>query len=539
MTKRRNSPRRISGSLSRRDVLRAGGLLLPATVLTPALFTRVSRAASVAFDYYISTNGSDSNPGTLASPWAITAINTKQSSYASKRLGILPGTYDVSVMMKNATYQGAVLQIQGGTIATRTYVGACDASGNYSAGTATLDAKGSVGLYGGGNSVAPYIIGQTNASVATGTGTQATALGNWTMDGLGFTGYANWAVTLSGGVDSPGQIPNVTIQNCTLHDSVSTATTTHPAPLMIYRASNVLVTNCWFYNNKNTAADNVHYAGIQIFDVGGPTTGVVIEKCTLENSSCICVGQDMDPIGVDNVTIRQCYFDMTSAGTNFNQYNALMGFMKTRPGMLADSVHHNIVKGGGLFDVYPTDQGDNAVAVYNNTWDMAGQAGNLGIRLEENVGYGSGQAGGTLFSVYNNLFYDNGSTDNNYGYLCCNIDGFTVCDYNIYGTINRFYAYGVNGGAPTGTVTFTGWKTATGKEAHSTTNSGNPFTNNGARSLQYQISPGSPAYQTGRVGGLTAGAVCNVGAWDGIVTQIGYSSAGLIQPNPPILQSVS
>jgi len=42
------------------------------------------------------------------------------------------------------------------------------------------------------------------------------------------------------------------------------------------------------------------------------------------------------------------------------------------------------------------------------------------------------------------------------------------------------------------------------------------------------------------VGGVASGAVCNVGAWDGTVTQIGYSSTGvatgsMAQPNPPVL----
>ena len=44
------------------------------------------------FDYYIATTGSDTNPGTLASPWAITGINSKQATYAGKRLGIVAGT---------------------------------------------------------------------------------------------------------------------------------------------------------------------------------------------------------------------------------------------------------------------------------------------------------------------------------------------------------------------------------------------------------------------------------------------------------------
>jgi hypothetical protein len=34
------------------------------------------------FDYYISTSGSDSNPGTLASPWAITSLQVTNSNFS-------------------------------------------------------------------------------------------------------------------------------------------------------------------------------------------------------------------------------------------------------------------------------------------------------------------------------------------------------------------------------------------------------------------------------------------------------------------------
>ena len=546
MTKHQNSSRRISDSLSRRDVLRAGGLLLPAAAVTPALFTRVSRAAtsSSTFDYYISTSGNDSNSGSLSSPWAITGINTHQSTYAGKRLGILPGTYDVSALMAQSTnngYQEAILQINGGpNSSTRTYVGTSDSSGNYQRGTATLDAKGASGIYGGSlNETSPaYVIGQTQGSPYA---PQPPNLGNWTLDGLNITGFSRWAITLadSGGV--PTGIQNVTIQNCTLHDSVSIEgpITTHPAPLMIYCSTNVLVSNCWFYNNKNIVADKNHYAGIMIFAPGGGSaavTNVTIEKCTLANSSNIYAGEDLGP--VSNITIRQCYIDMTLAGTNFAQPYALQGFGRATAGLTASSFYNNIVKGGNFYDMSGTAPSSVGIKFYNNTWDRAGGAGysssDAGLfRFEETAGNTH------MFTAYNNLVYDNGAGSyGGYGMVACNTDGFALCDYNIYGATSGFYTYGANGGGGTGSVSFASWKSAIGGDAHSSQNSTNPFTNNGANALQYQISPGSPAYQAGRVGGVASGAVCNVGAWDGTVTQIGYSSSSsgaIAVPQPPVL----
>jgi hypothetical protein len=538
VTKHQNSLKWISNSLSRRDVLRAGGLLLPASLIAPALFTQVSRAAgSGAFDYYISTNGNDSNPGTLALPWAITGINTHQSAYSGKRVGILPGTYDISVKMANCTVEEAILQINGGpNSSTPTYIGTSDSSGQYQPGTATLDCFGSVGQYGGGNGIFPYPIGQTDGGGNA--GPQPANLGNWILDGLNISGFSRWAVTLADSGGGPGQIQNVTLQNLTLHNSVNPTLTTHPAPIMLYRVKNVLVSNCWLYNNASVADQN-HYAGILIFGVGGPSTGIVIEKCTFGNSSCIYGAEDNS--AVDNVTIRQCYFDMTLAGTNFNQPYAIQGFGKSSAGLIADSFHNNIVKGGNLYDMGGTAPSSVGVAVYNNTWDRAGGAGygnsSGGIRMEETSGNTK------IFSCYNNLIYDNGASSlGEYGYIAGNTDGFSVCDYNIYGTIaNGFYTYGANGGGGVGGTSFSGWKSATGGDAHSTMNSTNPFTNSGANALQYQISQGSPAYQSGRVGGVASGATCNVGAWDGAVTQIGYSAGAtaVAMPKSPVLVTVT
>lgn len=59
-------------------------------IISPAGYS-----VSPTFDFYISPTGSDSNPGTLASPWAITALMSKTSTIAGKTVGLLDGTYDV------------------------------------------------------------------------------------------------------------------------------------------------------------------------------------------------------------------------------------------------------------------------------------------------------------------------------------------------------------------------------------------------------------------------------------------------------------
>ena len=546
MAKYQNSSRRITGSMSRRDVLRAGGLLLPATALAPALFTRVSRAAttSTTFDFYISTGGNDSNAGTLASPWAITAINTHSNAYAGKRLGILPGTYDVSSLM--GSFHSPALQINGGpNSSTPTYIGTSNSGGQYQQGTATLDAKGSSGSYGGRNSNLSTVIGTANGTSG-GAGGPATPAnwGNWILDGLQITGFSLWALQVGSYDGTGGQVPNTTIQNCVLHDSNGASAQyggTHVGPMELYCYNNCLVTNCWFYNNLNVNADSTHCECITAWGgVGGANSqGLTIQLCTFVNTGGVYGIYDTGVIS--GTTIQQCYFDMTTAGSGTGVPNgiAIMGFGNTSAQGLAGSVfRNNIIRGGGAIDGYMAtaeDQWTTTAAYYNNTWDLAGGAGfssgGVGFRFVE----ASGHSG--IFSCYNNLCYDDGEAGSiSYGYNACNTDGFAVCDYNIYGTRDTFSTYGANGGGGSAnTGSFSAWKSATGRDAHSLANSANPFANKGAYALQYQVQSGSPAYQAGRVKGVSSGAVCNIGAWDGTVTQIGYSSAGVVQPNPPVL----
>ncbi len=542
MTKYQNSSRRVSASLSRRDVLRAGGMLLPVAAVAPALFTRVSRAASGGtFDYYISTSGSDGNPGTLSSPWAITAINTKQSTYAGKNVGILPGTYDVSRLM--GTYQAATLNINGGpNSSTPTYIGTANSSGQYQPGTATLDAKGSSGFYGGGNGNKSYVIGTTQGGGIS--GPTPPNWGNWTLDGINVIGFSLWAIVVGSNDGGGGQVPNVTIQNCTLSDGNAASADyggVHIGPMELYCFNNCLVTNCWFHDYSCVGANETHCQALTVWGIGGGggSTGLTIQQCTFVNAGGIYGIEDTGVL--QNTTIQRCYFDMTTGSSSAVPNGlAIEGFgNNSTTGLTRSIFRNNIIRGGGGIDgLGAADPWTCSAAYYNNTWDLAGGAGFasglVGFRFTESPGHSG------LFSCYNNLCYDNGATgEMGYGYNACNTDGFAVCDYNIYGTRNAFTTYGSNGGGNATSQTFSSWRSATGHDAHSITNSVNPFTNNGASALQYQVQAGSPAYQTGRVGGEASGAVCNVGAWDGTVSQIGYSSGGIVVPSPPVLTVIS
>ena len=123
--------------LTRRMLLRRGGCAVLATTI-PALI-RPARAQSASFDYYIGPNGSNSNPGTLASPWSITALNSNQSTYGGKRVGIIAGTYNVYSIWSGVK-NTPTLRVNGGTPSSPTYIASCDANGNYLPRGATISA---------------------------------------------------------------------------------------------------------------------------------------------------------------------------------------------------------------------------------------------------------------------------------------------------------------------------------------------------------------------------------------------------------------
>jgi hypothetical protein len=290
---------------------------------------------------------------------------------------------------------------------------------------------------------------------------------------------------------------------------------------MCYSYDNVLITNCLFYNNTCVSGEDETHSGSSItawgFGTGG-TSGLTIDHCTILQSQGIVVGEDNG--NAVNTTIRYCYADFTPTTDVTNVTFLSSGTNTTTTATPGNSIHHNIIISGGPRDSigYSSEQGAAPEAFYNNTWVR--NSSNLGYRYVEASGFSA------LVTAYNNLMYDNGVTSSTeYGYMSGNVDVFALCDYNIYGTLMgspqfSTYASGSAGGATS--QTFATWKTAIGsKDAHSSQNATNPFTNAGTYALQYTVASGSPAYQTGKVGGLSSGATCNVGAWDGTVTQIG------------------
>src|SRR6185312_12245898 len=104
VSRRQSNTNGVDGS--RRDFIKQSALLVGVSAMPLGILSLLSRPAHAqtptTFDYYLSPAGNDSNPGTLTSPWAITSLQTSSANWsklAGKRIGLLPGTYNVGPMM--------------------------------------------------------------------------------------------------------------------------------------------------------------------------------------------------------------------------------------------------------------------------------------------------------------------------------------------------------------------------------------------------------------------------------------------------------
>lgn len=502
-----------------------------------AIMNWIEGIVPTTFQYFISTTGSDSNVGSLASPWSITALSTHQSVYAGKNVGIIAGTYSVGTQLAALGTNNILLNINGGpSTSQKTYIAACNTSGQYLAPT----------LANGG----PFVVidcgttaNQTNNAFVIGCANTLnsptpTNLGNFILDGIAIRNF--WWTPVLVGAQGGSPVSNWVIQNCEIGNGSQNQTTTHPAAIDCGSSQNGLVTNCWIHDIVNTAADADHQTGLEQWGFSPQSFGLTVDHCTFTNSPGVYVVSRAGDV-VWGTTVQYCFFDLTKTGVNFNSGRAFFGgscLDSPSSQLSGSSFHHNIVKGGfsmqdcGTPGTASSSSGTGnwvtTLQLYNNTWDLAGYSAPAnGFRMSENAG----QSG--LFSCYNNLFFDNGAGNFSgpNGYVASNVDGFAVLNYNIYGTKNAFTTFPSGATSITGAneqISFASWKTATGGDANSTTNATNPFNVNfssGILAAAYQVASGSVAFQAGKVGGISSGATCNAGAWDGTVTQIGCSFA--------------
>jgi hypothetical protein len=529
---------------SRRSVIKHGAIALGALAL-PVWPQRAAKAQSTTFDYYISPSGSDSNPGTQAEPWAITAINTKQSMYAGKKVGLLDGTYLMYSMLNGGSYLHAALLVNGSTDPKNpTLIQAVNPR------MAILDGHQAPGTPGTG-----YPSG-TAAIIGVGQGDTPPILGNVVIDGLVVTGsntlgihfFCKGANTITAPAGqnysgrSYGGATGIVVRNCEVYDIYSTNFGNNPHAVGADYVTGMLVQNCKIHPMWTMSSPEVQ--GILTFN----TNESIYEYNTIYACGS-AIEEKEGPQG--GTTVRYNYLEGADSnlGTIRDMSGGILGMTTT--------FHHNVVVG-------PTPWNNNDstnlseisqenLICYNNTFYYGG--GNFpsfGV-----IWKCWGSAGPTsplaLETFYNNIYYctGNGPTGADVGLTA---GAFSLSDYNSYrpasATTSLLYTFAEGGGSEKG-YTLSGWQRATSQDAHSITVNPNFVNPKSANPIGYQLQGTygnlgtSPCSGAGRVGGIPAGARCNMGAWDGSVTQIGCdfnstiaADASSANPSAPVLSII-
>ena len=480
--------------------------------------------ASSNFNFYISPAGDNNNSGTLVSPWSITALNSKQSTYAGKRVGILPGIYRYGTVggVKTSLYtlcqalpSGATpsrfaLNVNGGT-STPTYLGTSDALGNYSPRTATLDASDPLsgalpsngygligqGFSGGGGPAQP------NCGWVTFDGLSIT---NCYMNGIGF--YPQNQVT---SYPYTGSILNVNIriQNCEVY-GITGDGNNNMGGIAVYSCIGAYIGNNRLHDITGTGNQgNVN--GIHTFGCRSN----IYELNTIYNVPT-GIHDKNQGLGNGNSTIRYNFVECITALTS-----APAALQDCAGGSAGDTqiVHHNIFYLPSGAQAAPfsdfTVPCPSALQFYNNTCVYGTNAG-PGVCP-------------TIFSgnvsVYNNIIVC--AIHSTAGVLGVYTTSYVLGNYNVFDDSTHTPAFAYSTSATTSPSNFVStlgaFQSATGQDANSEvatpTFAGTFGMQNAAN---YQLT-GSVGVGFGHIGGTSGGASVNAGAWDGLVSQIGCS----------------
>jgi hypothetical protein len=500
-------------------------------------FTATTLVASASsFDFYISTTGSDSNPGTLASPWAITSLtrNTVNANNvanfnatAGKRIGLLPGTYLIGPMMHNNSNGGA-LQIIGGSSGSPTYLGSSDSSGHYSARTATISAL-NAGVYGGfaGHSYNGPMLAHTG----TATGSISYATNYITIDGIVFTGFSYKAVRIGAASsgDGPGSVLGVTVKNCefTGNGHAVGDATDNTDCLWLDNTISALVTNNYFHDNRGTDGSSSmdHMDGVICWGC----RGTVIQFNTLVNSGTIYGKEDAN----QGTTVQNNYIDV-SMYTASSTAAGIQDFTGAPTGSLTQTTifRYNVVLSSG-WGIRGATLSNNygwttPVEIYNNTFVLTTAA-----VTPYPTAWVTSQGSANL-KFYNNL-YTGAADASGYKSFRTNPGAPSVWDYNLYPSTGMTWALSANATLSSTLGTYTTRATfasaiasnggISGADANGVAANDPVFTGIGSLADAYKLGTGSPALNAGKTGGTSGGSTRNIGAWDGTQTQIGCNLA--------------
>jgi hypothetical protein len=470
-----------------------------------------------SFDYYISSTGSDSNPGTLGSPWAITSLAdaTKASLMAGKRVGLLDGTYRVTGGSQEACV--SLHANLSGSSGTHTVIQAVNPRG------AILTTNNGSGVYPqGGTSPAAF---QTECSYLE-------------IRAIKFSGLAHAAVSIHSS--------HIYIYDCEISDIVATRNALFNDSNcggVYFRDSSlaktdVLIHNCYFSDITNysqggsTLRDSKSEAVGSLFGI----TNLTIEYCTIKN-----VGNaTYNKVNCANVTFRYNFVNNVYIG-----YLAGPGVESSlRNGSSLNEIYGNIFVVNNMFgaaSAWINNVAADTFRMYNNTivlktidgtddgnnygyFDWADEAGSTGVFNQAAYFYNNViTAPSGLTGTPATLIRFRSGTQSPQNRMA-------VMDYNSYYPSTDFQVWDeANGHTYT---TLAAWRAAyasSNKDLNSAVQ--DPLLVNastGTTLADFALSGTSPCLSTGstpgKVGGTSAGASVDMG-YSGLITTPGCDFA--------------
>jgi hypothetical protein len=502
---------------TRRDVLRGGTAAIAAAVAgSLAPWRAFAQTSSGSFDYYISPTGSDSNAGTSASPWALTAINTKRGTYAGKRVGVLPGTYNCASLV-GGSYTGSfdtpAFSIAGGTSSSQTVIQSTVPRG------AILNGGASSGNNPNGQPLIGTIGGVAGA-------------GYITLDGFEIKNCYNRAVSLgqqAGASFSGTRLLGLVVQNCYVHDITNSIAGANTTAITFYSSQGALIQNNYITN----IFDNTSRAsGIEIW--------TSVQTVTQFNTVVSVSPQHIAGIQHKNSsqhsnTIRYNYVDMTRSGAG-GTYGLNMD--DDGDGTTTSSAYNNIVIADNVAKDANMDVGNYPASLNHQDWHNNTFVGIPNCSVGSWIRFGAP----STIKFYNNIL-QRGTTGGR-GDVDTSASALSLIDYNCYPS-QPALGLSTNGSEAYPTVLITSlasWSAAlpsgtVGKDAHSITASPG-FVAAGSGAAYYKLQSGSPCIGKGSSNGTSTGSATDMGAWGNGATQVGCNfalGASTTVPDAPVL----
>jgi len=513
----RFSPKTFNARMStRRDVLRGGSGAIAATVAGSLFPWRTfAQTTSGSFDYYISPTGSDNNPGTSASPWALTALNTKRGTYAGKRVGVLPGTYNC-LSLVGGQYTGdfstPAFSIAGGTASSQTVVQSTVLRG------AILDA----GANSSNNPNGQPLIGTI--------GTAGAGAGYITIDGFEIKNCYNRAISVGQVTGAPlagSRLPGLIVQNNYVHDLTNNIGGANATAITVYSSQGAVVQNNYITNlycNFSRACGIEYWTSIN---------AVTQFNTVISNSTQQFGGIFHKNASQHSNTVRYNFIDMTRSGTGDVSG---MTIDDDGDGTTTSTVNNNIIVANNAVQPYQIAVGNFPASLNHQTWYNNTFVGIPNCTVGSWIRF---SAPGSI-KVYNNII-KRGTTGGR-GDLDTNASALALLDYNCYPSSISLGLSADNSTAYPNTLsnTISSWASTLpastiGKDAHSI--AADPaFVASGSGPGYYKLKQGSPCVGKGSSNGTASGSATDMGAWGNGATQVGCNfQPGVAVPDAPVL----